>query len=84
MRVRFDGNPTVRELLDRARETVLGAFEHQDTPLESLVLELGRAANDNVSVTDAVDVELVAPAVISVTLADSPPLNPPSPERRTT
>lgn len=42
MRVRFEGQPTFVELLDRVRHTVLGAFEHQDTPLESLVLELQR------------------------------------------
>ncbi|MEP6733139.1 MAG: condensation domain-containing protein, partial [bacterium] len=40
MRVRFEGDPTVSELLARVAETVLGAFEHQDTPLEPLVLEL--------------------------------------------
>ncbi len=45
MRVRFDGDPSVKELLGRVAETVLGAFEHQDTPLEPIVLELqsGRA-----------------------------------------
>ena len=45
MRVRFDGDPTVSTLLARVAETVLGAFEHQDTPLEPLALELqsGRA-----------------------------------------
>ena len=45
MRVRFGGDPAVSELLSRVTETVLGAFEHQDTPLEPLVLELqaGRA-----------------------------------------
>ena len=45
MRVRFEGDPTVSELLHRVRDTVLGAFEHQDTPLEPIVLELqkGRA-----------------------------------------
>ncbi|MEO8334160.1 MAG: amino acid adenylation domain-containing protein [bacterium] len=45
MRVRFEGDPTVTELLGRVAETVLGAFEHQDTPLEPIVLELqsGRA-----------------------------------------
>jgi len=42
MRVRFDRDPTLAELLARVTETVLGAFEHQDTPLESLVLELQR------------------------------------------
>src|SRR6185503_15606058 len=43
MRVRFDGGPTFTELLTRVSETVLGAFEHQDTPLESLVLEMQQA-----------------------------------------
>jgi amino acid adenylation domain-containing protein len=43
MRVRFDGDPTFSELLSRVSETVLGAFEHQDTPLESLVLEMQQA-----------------------------------------
>ena len=40
MRVRFEGDPTVSTLLARVAETVLGAFEHQGTPLEPLVLEL--------------------------------------------
>lgn len=45
MRVRFEGQPTVNEMLARVTEGVLGAFDHQDTPLEPLVLELqaGRA-----------------------------------------
>lgn len=45
MRVRFEGDPTVAELLARVSENVMGAFEHQDTPLEPIVLELqsGRA-----------------------------------------
>ena len=42
MRVRFDGALTFADLLQRVSETVLGAFEHQDTPLESLILELQR------------------------------------------
>lgn len=42
MRVRFADAPSFAELLHNVRDTVLGAFEHQDTPLESLVLELQR------------------------------------------
>jgi amino acid adenylation domain-containing protein len=43
MRTRFDGDPSFTALLARVADTVLGAFEHQDVPLEALVLELQRA-----------------------------------------
>ena len=42
MRTRFDGDPTFAALLDRVRDTVLGTTEHQDVPVETLVLELQR------------------------------------------
>ena len=40
MRARFDGDPVGGELLARVRATCLGAYSHQDLPLERLVEEL--------------------------------------------
>lgn len=37
LRNRLDGNPTVREVLSRAREMALGAYAHQDLPFDRVV-----------------------------------------------
>jgi len=47
-RARFDGDPSFGELLTRVRESCLGAYDHQELPLEKLLLELngGRPVGD--------------------------------------
>ncbi|HVV01588.1 MAG TPA: amino acid adenylation domain-containing protein, partial [Verrucomicrobiae bacterium] len=37
LRVSLQGNPTFREILERARRATLAAFEHQETPLQKIV-----------------------------------------------
>ena len=47
LRTRLTGNPTVRELLDRVRQTALDAYSHAELPFDRLVAKLAPIRNAN-------------------------------------
>ena len=44
-RADFTGDPTLAELMQRVKASALGAYDHQDIPLEKLALELRQGAD---------------------------------------
>jgi len=56
-RADLDGDPSFAELLDRVRVSALRAYDHQDVPLEKLVLEL-RQGDARLSAAPLFDVVL--------------------------
>jgi hypothetical protein len=63
LRINLAGNPSVRELLGRAREVTIGAVAHEDVPLDRLIAEV-RPPN-----------YLSPPLLIPVMLTVEPPLH---------
>jgi amino acid adenylation domain-containing protein/thioester reductase-like protein len=72
LRTDLSGNPSFRALLDRVRETVLGALAHQTLPFEKLVDEL--RLNRNVAYAPLFQVMLVLQNAFSIQNIELPGL----------
>jgi amino acid adenylation domain-containing protein len=67
-RADFSGDPTFAELLGRVRAGALGAYDHQDIPLEKLVLEM-RQGQDRLSHAPLFEVVLTMQDTIGGTMS---------------
>ena len=70
LRTRLSGNPSFREVVARARETALGAYEHQDLPFEKIVEALRPKRDPSYNPLFVVNFRAQAAARPAVALAD--------------
>lgn len=68
LRVDCQGDPTIDELLNRVRETVLGALEHRDLPFERLVEDLRPSRDPSKIPLAQVGFQLLSPPYTSGSL----------------
>ena len=68
LRVDCQGDPTIEELAERVRETVLGALEHRDLPFERLVEDLRPSRDPGKIPLAQVGFQLLSPPHLSGSL----------------